>query len=369
MRVPVVLAVLLLLGAGCLGASQDPPATPANATNATVVVDKNRPEPVFANVTLGDAAQPDVNATLAAPPKLVKGEWWKVQLESPLTGDKQTFIRVLADIDGDDYVFGMPHEGWWKEAVVYHTPAFGDVSAKDLSYKVHDVLFTPLKFPLTDGQTWESKWEGGATLKASVKTEGDKIAAVTFVNPNGCGLVPNPNPQPCKVLELKYDAAQHEVIEFKHPTVTFKVVEHGYDFQGWVTVPRGEKLVFFHGRIAQGVDANLQPNPVPTETVDIKGGYNRLSFILNVGSIGAPAPTCRETAVAPDGKTFNLEATPCTDQIIQFFEYQNPDGQWNLTHIAPAGSIAFIEGIAYHQYDIHLPDGAKRSDHSHPVIR
>jgi hypothetical protein len=364
---PLVLALVLLAGCFAGNAPKDPA---VNATAPTVMVQKDRPEPVFNNVTVGATAQPDLNATLAAPPKLIRGEWWRVQLESPLTGDKQQFIRVLAQADGDNYVFGMPHEGWWKEAVLYHTPAFGDVSAADLSYKVHDVLFTPLKFPLTDGQTWQTKWEGGADITASVKTEGDKIAHVTFVNPSGGGFLPNPTGgQPQTVLELTYDASQHEVVEFKHPTVTFKVVEHGYDFQGWVTVPRAEKLVFFHGRVAQGLDANGQPNPSPLEQVEIKGGYNRLSYILNVGNIVAPAPTCKESAVSPSGKESVLELTPCNGFEIKFFEYANPDGVWNLTHIAPAGSIAFIEGIAYHQYDVRLPDGAIRTDHSHPVIR
>jgi hypothetical protein len=368
-RAALGLVLLALVIPGCATPDAGPPATGGERPSVQVTAD--RPEPVFQDVAVGPTAKPDVDATLAAPPKLVKGEWWRVQLESPLTGDKQEFIRVLADIDGQDYVFGMPHEGWWKEAVIYHTPAFGDVDAKDLSYKVHDVLFQPLKFPLTDGATWDTKWEGGATLQAKVQTEGDKIAHVTFVNPKGGGVLAlATGGAPTKVLELTYDASQHEVVEFKHPTVTFRVVEHGYDFQGWVTVPRGEKLVFLHGRVAQALGPTLTPEPLPLEQVTISGGYNRLSFILAVGSLaGAPTPTCRESAVAPNGTTFLMEQTPCLAGGFKFFEYQSPDGAWNLTHLAPGPAIAFIEGIAYHQYDIRLPDGAIRSDHSHPVIR
>lgn len=364
----VLFATIVLLAAGCVDSGPAPEALDdSNTTRPTVQVVTDRPEPVFNDVEVGPSAMPDLNATLAAAPKLVRGEWWRVELESPLTGDKQEFIRVLADIDGDTLVFGMPHEGWWKEAVIFHTPPFGDVDSKDLSYHVHDSLFTPLKFPLTDGQTWDTKWEGGADIKASVKTEGDKIAHVTFTQ-NGGGLNPLAT-GPRTVLELTYDATQHDVVEFRHPTVIFRVVEHGYGFEGWVTVPRAEKLVFFHGRIGQAVDANLQPNPSPVEDVKIEGGYNRLSFILNVGTIGAPAPTCSETAVAPDKTEYKLESTPCEGQKFVFLEATNPDGIWSLTHVAPGGSIAFIEGIAYHQYDIRLPDGAIRADHSHEVIR
>src|SRR5687768_199232 len=123
MRASAALLFVLSLLAGCLGGAT-PPADPTTQAVPAIEIDENRPEPVFGNVTVGPSAQPDLNATLAAAPRLIPGEWWRIQLESPLTGDKQEFIRVLAAVEGDTYVFGMPHEGWWKEAVIYHTPAF-----------------------------------------------------------------------------------------------------------------------------------------------------------------------------------------------------------------------------------------------------
>jgi hypothetical protein len=105
------------------------------------------------------------------------------------------------------------------------------------------------------------------------------------------------------------------------------------------------------------------------ESVEISGGFNRVTFILAAQAI-VQGGSYKETAVAPDGTTFESEWTPHPGGFLtDFYEYANPDGTWELTHVAAGGGVAFIEGIAYHQYDIHLPDGAIRSDHSHEVVR
>jgi hypothetical protein len=367
------LAVAVAL-AGCINAPAhvDPV---AQDDGQAVQVTADRPEPTFtANVTVGPAAIADEQATLVAPPVLQKGEWWRIQFHSPLDGMEAEFVRVIADVQDDGYVVGMPHEGWFKEGVVYHTPAFGDV-AKDLSYETHDEVFQPVQFPLTDGATWESTFSGGGTMTAHVKVEDAHTARVTFTQPGGGLPFLGPTPaQPAEeqvVLELVYDATIHEVREFTHPTAEFQVVEHGYNFTGWVTVPRGEDLAFIHGRLAGllGIGASGQGPLPPTETVEVAGGYNRLTFVQVVGSV-VPAPgVYRETVAAPDGTEFVTEAVPGTGLTVAFFEFPDPDGTWEFTHLAAGPGIVFSEGIAYHQYDIHLPDGAKRTDHSHKVIR
>ena len=375
LRSLALIAILSITAlAGCFQANEEP-APDGGATNGSVTVDEGRPDPVFEDVVTGPSAAPDAEATLLAPPELQVGEWWRVRLYDPFRDIETEFIRVLAAIQGDTYVFGMPHEGWWKEAVVFHTPAFGDVNKNDLSYNTHDILFTPLKFPLEDGQTWETSFSGGATATATVTVESPTVATVTFSTP-ACGpfgVFAN-TPQGCNgenaVLTLTYDATVHEVVKFEHQTVTFEVIDHGYDFEGWVTVPRGEQLVFFHGRVGPGIDLNLQP-AAPTETVEITGGFNRMSFITVAQAVspGAAGPTCSETATGPDGTTYATALTPCSGFQMDFHEAKDPDGAWNLQHVAGGGAVVFIEGIAYHQYDIELPGGAIRSDHSHEVVR
>jgi hypothetical protein len=361
---PLLLASLLaLVVAGCV----DAPAADADleAAAADVTIDEARPEPTFGEIQLV-AAAPDAAATLAAPPRWVPGEWWRYHFTSPLTGVDVEFIKVVGAVDGDVYVVGMPHEGWYKEAVVYHTPCFGDVRVADLGCRAHNIEFQPLQFPLTDGATWVTQFERPPDLTASVKVLSDTEAEITFTDAEGT----------VHITQV-YDAKIHEVRSFQHGIAVYEIVEHGYGFEGWITIPRAEELVFEHGRVGAPIVtlaalAGGTPAGAPIESIEIAGGYNRLSFILAAGNIGiAPAEAghYKETATAPDGTVYSLEATGDAPLAIQFYEHKDPDGTWDLEHLAFGPGIAFIEGIAYHQYDIQLPGGAVRSDHSHEVIR
>ena len=379
MRRLLVLLLAVPLGlAGCFSATDEP--VDAASTNGTITIDENRPEPTFNDIPaadLGFVAMPDANATLLEAPQLQAGEWWRIELTDGITGTTTQFVRVVAAVEDDLYVFGMPHEGWWKEAVIFHSPGFGDVN-KDLSHRAHDVPFQFLQFPLEDGKTWETAWESPAPITAQVTVESPTTARINFVGTN-CGpagllgLCPNPSEGDAGI-ELLSDATMHEVVEATFPTHTWRVLEHGYGFEGWITVPRAEHLTFFHGRIGAPVADIFQPGaPVKphTDVVTIEGGYNRVSFILGVGNLLPPGVggAYRETAVAPDGTAYTLEQIPGGAFEVVFLEHANPDGEWNLEHIALGGGYAFIEGIAYHQYDIHLPSGDIRSDHSHEVVR
>ena len=372
----LVLSIVLGLAfAGCFSA--DNPA-PDEDADPEIIIDEARPEPAFNDIPdadLGTIARPDLNATLLAPPELQEGEWWRIELHDTITDTTTTFVRVVARVEQDLYVFGMPHEGWWKEAVIFHTPAFGDVN-KDLSHRAHDVPFQQLKFPLEDGATWETAWESPAPVTATVTVESPTEARVTFTGQN-CGLFgfvgQCPNPSEGIVAEVVYDATIHEVREAVFPSHTWTVIEHGYGYEGWVTVPRSEHLVFFHGRLGAPVVDFANPGTPATQsdTVTIEGGYNRVSFILLVGNaVGTPVGGAySEKATAPDGTVFELQSIPGGPMQVAFLEHTVVDGDWVLEHIAAGPGLAFIEGIAYHQYDIRVPDGAVRSDHSHEVVR
>lgn len=374
-RALALVLVSTLALAGCFSAVDEPVDA---ATNGSITIDENRPEPTFNDIPaadLGFVAAPDANATLLAAPQLQEGEWWRIELVDGLTGTTTQFVRVVAAVEDDLYVFGMPHEGWWKEAVIFHSPGFGDVN-KDLSHRAHDVPFQPLKFPLEEGATWETAWESPAPITATVAVETPTTARITFTGTN-CGPAglfgQCPNPSEGVVAELVYDATMHEVVEATFQTHTWRVLEHGYGFEGWITVPRAEHLTFFHGRIGGPVVDIFQGQTLapPMETVNIAGGYNRVSFILGAGNILPPGigGAYRETATAPDGTAYTLESIPGGPFTIQFFEHSDPDGDWNLEHLVAGPGYAFIEGIAYHQYDIHQPSGDIRSDHSHEVVR
>ncbi|HWG90095.1 MAG TPA: hypothetical protein VNZ52_04520 [Candidatus Thermoplasmatota archaeon] len=365
MRAILVAALLLAVGfAGCMNdAPADTPAATAN--NSTITVDANRPPPIAdGEVEVGPAAEPDLEATLMEAPKLKVGEWWRIRMYSPLDGSDVEVIRVMAkEVDGH-YVFGMPHERWYKEAVVYHTPGFGDVT-KELGYNAHNIPFHPVKFPLTDGATWQTNFETETPLTATAKQVDPYTVDITYTTPNGGVL-----------MTATYDARIHEISKLKVDTMEYEVLEHGYDFKGWVTVPRAEKLVFIHGRLGPVFGlGSFPPQPAPPmDEVTIDEDFNRVTFVQIVGySVSNEAHgkgVYRETVTDPDGNQYVTEmAGETAGYKIQFFENSNPKGTWKLEHVAGGPGIAFTEGIAYHQYDILVPEGHVRTDHSHPVVR
>lgn len=358
-RLPV-LAVLALLVAGCTAPAAEP--APLAAEETQPVIDASRPAPTFGDVATGDAAAADAEATLAAPPQLKAGEWWRIR-STPMGGEAVEYVRVVAAVQEDGYVMGMPHEGWFKEAVAYHSPAFGDVGF-DLSYNTHNHRFAPVQFPLTEGATWETDFATLA-LVATVHVLDPYTAEITFTPKAG-------EPQPMDpvyalmfgdfgttAFTLTYDARQHEVVKFGSGVIQYEVIGHGYDFAGWTTVPRGEETPIDHGAGPPMVHQSL--------SIPVAGGFNRLTMMHFLG--GATPGAYRIRTVAPDGTEQLTEAIAGSQMTVAFYEAVDPDGDWTLETLTAGPGFGYAMGIAYHQYDIRLPDGAKRADHSHKVIR
>jgi hypothetical protein len=310
---------------------------------------------------------PDLNATTAAPPRLVAGEWWRIRFASEMYEGTPEVVRVVADANDDGYVFGMPHEGWFKEAISYHAPAFGDVGL-DLSYATHNEVFEPVRFPLVEGATWETVF-ATSPLVATVEAVDEHTATIRFDPPPS-------DPQPTDPvmaalglaapeggMRIVYDARQHEVVRFESFIGTWEVVEHGYGFEGWVTVPRGEHTAIDYGQFLPATPGE----PVVTRTQEVDGGFNRLTLMHVVVAMGPGAYRVRATA--PDGSEFATETVGPPGFTVRFYEATDPDGLWTLEDVVGGAGATYSMGIAYHQYDIHLPDGARRSDHSHEVIR
>lgn len=357
-----ILVLLVATLAGCVQTSPVEPAADASPT------DEARPDPTFTAVATGPAAGPDLNATTAAPPRLVPGEWWRIKFESRFFEDAPEFIRVVAAAGPEGYVIGMPHEGWFKEAIAYHSPAFGDIGP-DLSYELHNVRFEPLRFPLTQGATWETAF-GPTKLVATVERADEVTATIRFdpvpgekapTDPLLAALDPTGGNSS---MRLVYDARQHEVTEFTSIIGTWKVLGHGYAHPGWVTIPRGLHTAIDHGQFLPATPGA----PLLTRTQDIQGGYNRLTLMHGIFALGPGVYRIRDTG--PDGKTYLTETIATKQSLtIKFHEATDPDGKWTLEDLAGGPGGTYTMGMAYHQYDIHLPDGARRGDHAHGVMR
>lgn len=328
-----------------------------------VWIDEERPDTEFGEVMTGPAVGPDLNATLDAAPKLIAGEWWRLRFANSLSGTEyRDVVRIVAAVESDGYIVGMPHEGWAKELISYHSPALGDVGL-DLSYPVHNEIFQPVKFPLVAGATWETVFATAPYLGKVERVDGTR-AEIT--------LTPTSEPQPTDPvfalfgfsavpIQIVYDASLHEVVKFESTIGGYEVIEHGYDYAGWITIPRGEHTAIDQFQLGPASQSEL-PGP---KTIPVSGGFNRMTLLQGIFPLGPGVYQTR--AVAPDGTEFVAEAMNAP--IIKFHEVRDPDGSWTTENTIIGPAATYTMGIAYHQYDIRLPDGARRSDHSHPVVQ
>ena len=365
--VRAALLVVLMLVAGLAGCAE-PAATAQPAADAAPldIVD-DRPDTTFGAVATGPAVGPDLNATLDAPPKLVAGEWWRIRFDYGFIEDVPEVVRVVADVEPDGYIVGMPHEGWFKEAIAFHIPAFGDVGL-DLSYETHNVRFEPVRFPLVEGATWTTFF-GTSELVATVERADEFTATIRFDPPAS-----DPEPTDAALaaimpfgdlggMRIVYDARQHEIVKFESPIGSWEVIEHGYDFTGWVTVPRGLHTAIDYGQFLPATPGE----PVVARTALVEGGFNRLTLMHVIVAIGPGAYRIR--SVAPDGTEFVTESVAEQGFFARFHEASDPDGEWVLEDVVGGAGATYSMGMAYHQFDIRLPDGIRRADHDHAVIR
>jgi hypothetical protein len=351
---PSRLALLAVALAALLAGCSSPPVQAPEQSAAAVPISLMK---------TGPAVGPDLNATLAAPPRLVEGEWWRIRFDGGLYVSDD-LVRVVANATPDGYVFGMPHEGWIKEAIAYHAPAFGDV-APDLSYMVHNHRFEPLRFPLEAGASWPTLF-GGTNYTATVESADDHSATIRVEPP------PSTDPtstavcslgMPCDgTMRFTYDARVHEVTHMESPIGSWDVVAHGYEFRGWVSVPRGE-----HTAIDYGTFGPQQDNPLPTRTIHVDDHFNRMTVLHGV--IALSPGEFRLTSTAPDGESFVTEVTGAAGTRFEIFEVANPGGEWTQEDLAVGVGATYTMGIAYEQYDILVPSGERRPTHSHEVLR
>jgi hypothetical protein len=358
MRLTVLLLVAAL--AGCASSPAADTSTPPSVT-----VDPDRPDPTYSDVLPGISAEPDLDATTEAAPRLVEGEWWRIQFDYPFA-DVSEVVRVVADASEEGYIMGMPHSGWYKEAIAYHAPGFGDI-ALDLSYATHNEVFQPVRFPLRQGDTWETTF---ATQRLVATVESADLHTATV------RLAPPPSdPEPTDPLFaamgmagdasvlVTYDARQHEVVRMESAIGSWSVIAHGYGFEGWVTVPRGEHTAIDYGTFGPATPGE----PVLSREVEVEGGFNRMTLMHMVYPLTPGAYHIRSTE--PNGTVHVTETRGDAGLVLRFYEAKDPDGVWLQEDLVAGLGATYSMGIAYHQYDILLPGGERRADHSHAVIR
>ena len=358
-RATALLIGLLILTAGCLGATEGDEATTPTSDAPGTAGQQDEPRQGAEGGEQGASATGSAGGPTAdLPPAWILGEWWEIELTSPLLpGETITWTRVMAGFEGSDYLVGQPKETWEPFALLFHLPGLGEISQADLSYEVHDARFHPLQFPLQDGQEWETQIEG-LDVTAQVTENDDGTFDIWYC----CG----------RNATATYDPALGVLT---HLTVdgllTYNVVDHGYGFEGIITVPHGHDLVFVHGRVASVLDINGLTPAAPVETMEISDDYGRVTFAGIVGDIAGQgtSPTgaaYTERVTGPDGTVYETTKLPGEPAGLKLniFETTELGGTWELEHVAAGPGIAFTEGIAYHVFDVQMPQGTLLGDHS-----
>lgn len=347
-RVFAALLLVSLLLAGCSGSEGDDAAPAADpGTGASGPAND------------GNGTVPR-NVTLDRAPSYQLGEWWHVRVTEFFTGAQYETTRVVAGVEDDNWLIGMPADTFSHEIMVLHVPGFGQVDRFDLGFEIHDVLYIPLAFPLEEGKTWQTAFEGRA-VTGSVNATSGTTAQVEFHGASD-------------TIVATYDAALGEFTSWEAAGYArVEVLDHGYDYDGVVTVPHQHDVVFIHGRVAGVADTTLTPAP-PVEEIEVDPTYQRVSFILAAGELveaGQPdAGYYSVTATAPDGTEYSLEVLPggSTGWTLDTYGHANPGGTWTMEYVAAGPGFAFVEGIAYHVFDVSLPDGCllpAEGEHQH----
>lgn len=365
MRSLMVLLVAASL-AGCVGSEAGTDDASVDEPDVQFSEDRGR-----GNITV-DAPRLPVEAPapgergLAEPPVLRLGEWWTISITDHFTYETIEVTRVVAGTERGDYLIGFPLEAFSNDALILHTPGFGDVLT-DLSYSAHDIPYVPLRFPLEEGDSWETAWESeGATMQMLVEEVREDGTVLVTGSPTGSGAYPT---------TIVYDPAIGEVrSQVMEGYSEWEVIDHGYGFEGDVRVPHAHDLVFLNGRIAGAVDVGeaLVPPTLapPTETITVGEGYDRVSFAAlffdvaaqqaeSQAGTAAAAGYYSVKATAPDGTVFEDTYTPADGGWFKatFYGHEDPAGDWELEAVAGGPGAAFLEGIGYHSIDIELPSG------------
>jgi hypothetical protein len=348
---PTFLLIFSFVLAGCVG---DPTPTAAEPS-----VDPRLPD--FRPVQ----TEPETPRTLLEAPKYKQGEWWKIRMTDGFTGATYETTRVIVGVEGDYYLVGMPRESFNHDFMVLHIPGFGQVSREDLSFEIHDALFQPLRFPMFEGDSWVTAFEGRPVTMTVRTIESETRAIVQMVSNSG---------QSTDNANLTYDAVVGEVVLNDQPNyASYEVVEHGFNYTGIVTVPHQHDLIFQHFRIGGPLVSGFPA--VATSNIDniaVDTTYDRVSAAIIYFPIGpnTPAGYFSERVTSPQSDVFQMTVMPAESTAVRLLTFfsDRPGGQWTLEHVAGGLGGIGAEGIAYHIYDVDMPSGrvlASTGEHQH----
>lgn len=314
-RVPAPLVTGALLVAGITACAEgDPPAAEAEAP-------------------------PDIRS-LDAPPELQVGEWWTVRVEAGVAGAEYEATIVVTERDERTASIGVAAPDFSDDFFVVHVPPLGTIDLETLAWRVMWDDFEALRFPLEEGRSWEADFHGFDVEAEVTRVEGDR-AHVTMTGED-------------ERIELAYDARVGMITDFREEALQlgFRVIDHGFDFDGDVRTPTGIELALFEGLPGDAAAPDGTDIGAPATTVEVDTGHSHGSLGLvfsNPGSDGEPTPY-RVAATAPDGTVFEETFTPVAGGpplFLESFGHDVVNGTWRLEFEGSGPASALVELFTY----------------------
>lgn len=307
----------------------------------------------------GDGGRPatptdeDRNVTLEAPPRWHVGRWWDVRVSTQFLDHIFETRVVVAGEEGEWYLTGAADEKGLDDTLIMHLPGIGKIGKDDLRWDVHDEWFIPVRFPLEEGNTWETTWSTEAVTAEVTSVTGTR--AEIEISGESEGLMGSTSIS----IRLVYDAEVATIVSMEIDGIaSMEVIAHGFDHDGPVTVPYDYDLILFHGRLAGALGVGVQEGAhPPAETVSVQGDYDRAATVLFAYAV-TPGHFMVD-ATAPNGDHYSLALTATASDTMEYVYHDvtDPAGDWELAFVTAGIGVVFIESFAYRSLTFDLPSG------------
>ncbi len=166
-------------------------------------------------------------------PSWVVGEWWKWSVS--FAGHAPFEVETsVSKVDSDTYLVAASDVGSYAHALSLHFVPIGLVQRSDLSWDAHGLPVSLLRFPLTDGQRWETHTWLGNDLNVQVRKGPVKVLA----NERPGYVVNVTFPDGRTALEADYSPQVGQFVRIsaywgpERPLSTATLVAYGHDRPG-----------------------------------------------------------------------------------------------------------------------------------------
>jgi DNA-binding transcriptional ArsR family regulator len=268
------------------------------------------------------------------------GDWWIVEVRDAPGLRPVTLRLVVSAIDKGDYFVGVEEGDSYLEVLTFHFPFIGRVASSDLSYEVHNQPFYPLQFPMTEGDTWQTRFND-LFLTAKVWSVNGKQAEIQYLSQ---GLV---------VAKATYDADAKTITSWVlEGHGRLEVKQYGDEFSCVVEYPPRHELLFVDYAMGSTV---LPVSPGEPKSIVVERVFERAAIVLVAG--GAEG-LFSSVVMPPDGRTHAVNVYPHDAERwrIDLVETNEPMGSWKVDSIAGNQGFALSEAIGFDLRTIDLGD-------------